>query len=212
MLLSYSTFVRSRATDNNLSNHHNNNASLLQPKSIFILAGQSNMSGRGGVINATWDGTVPPECRPNPAILRLNANLHWEEAEEPLHRDIDVNKPCGIGPGMSFSNSVLRRDPGIGLIGLVPCAIGGTNISEWRRGGTLYNQLLRRAEAAVEGGGGGLIRAILWYQGESDTESIEDAKLYRRRLHRFFTDVRSDLMSPVLPVIQVWSPSINITS
>ncbi|KAL1540374.1 putative carbohydrate esterase [Salvia divinorum] len=172
------------------------------PKSIFLLAGQSNMSGRGGVVNDTWDGVVPPQCRPDPMILRLNAALAWEEAREALHRDVDVEKTCGIGPGMPFSHLVRRRDPGIGVVGLVPCAIGGTNISEWRRGGRLYGQLMARAQAAVLGGGG-LIRAVLWYQGESDTTSHEDARLYKRRLERLFNDLRSDLLSPVMPVIQV---------
>ncbi|KAL7116988.1 hypothetical protein ACP275_03G042400 [Erythranthe tilingii] len=171
-------------------------------KSIFILAGQSNMSGRGGVVNGTWDGFVPPECRPNPMIRRLRSDLTWEEAREPLHKDVDVNKTCGIGPGMAFSNWVLERDLGLGVVGLVPCAVGGTDISRWSRGGSLYNQLLHRARAAMHGGGG-LIRAILWYQGESDTENLEDAKLYKGRLEKFFADVRSDLMSPMLPVIQV---------
>ncbi|KAK4428861.1 putative carbohydrate esterase [Sesamum alatum] len=194
MLLSYSSLVST-------SNLSRDNA--LRGKSIFILAGQSNMAGRGGVVNGTyWDGFIPPECRSNQLILRLNAGLTWEEAREPLHRDIDIEKVCGIGPGMAFSNSVLKRDLGIGVIGLVPCAIGGTNISEWRHGGRLYNQLLSRAQAALHGGGG-LIRGILWYQGESDTLSHQDAKLYKRRLVKFFTDVRSDLLSPVLPVIQV---------
>lgn len=190
MLLAYSNFVAS------------------QPKTIFILAGQSNMSGRGGVVNATWDAVVPPQCHANPLVLRLNAQLTWEEAREPLHRDIDVDKTCGVGPGMAFSNSILKRDPGIGLIGLVPCAIGGTNIKDWSRGGRLYQQLLTRAQAALHGGGG-LIRAILWYQGESDTVARDDARLYKRRLERFFNDVRSDLLSPVLPVIQVALASGN---
>ncbi|CAA2990177.1 Hypothetical predicted protein [Olea europaea subsp. europaea] len=38
------------------------------------------MAGRGGVAKGTWDGCVPRECRPDPRILRLNANLVWEEA------------------------------------------------------------------------------------------------------------------------------------
>ncbi|KAL2512615.1 protein of unknown function (DUF303) [Abeliophyllum distichum] len=120
---------------------------------------------------------------------------------EPLHRDIDVARTCGVGPGMAFANSVLEKDPSLGVIGLVPCAVGGTNISEWRRGSVLYNQLIRRANAALQGGG--VIRALLWYQGESDTAIHKDAELYKRRLVKFFDDVRSDLMSPILPVIQV---------
>lgn len=176
---------------------------------IFILAGQSNISGRGGVINhgqnglanETWDGVIPPECQSNSNILRLNAGLTWVEAQEPLHQDIDLGKVCGVGPGMSFANSVLKRDPSIGVIGLVPCAIGGTNISEWARGSVLYNHMIRRTEAALQGGG--KLQALLWYQGESDTETLEDAKLYRFRLKRLFKNVLRDLQSPTLPVIQV---------
>lgn len=41
------------------------------PKNIYILAGQCNMAGRGGVIDGIWDGIIPSECKPNPFILRL---------------------------------------------------------------------------------------------------------------------------------------------
>ncbi|XP_024972037.1 probable carbohydrate esterase At4g34215 [Cynara cardunculus var. scolymus] len=170
-------------------------------KSIFLLAGQSNMAGRGGVVNDTWDNYVPPESSPDLAILRLSADLNWQLATEPLHRDIDTNKVCGVGPGMAFASSLLRKDSSVGVVGLVPCAVGGTNISEWGRGGDLYKQLIRRAEAALEVGG--TVRGLLWFQGESDTVSREDAELYKTRLQNFILHVRADLLLPVLPVIQV---------
>ncbi|XP_024971425.1 probable carbohydrate esterase At4g34215 [Cynara cardunculus var. scolymus] len=159
------------------------------------------MAGRGGVVDDKWDGYVPPQSSPNPAILRLSADLNWQTATEPLHRDIDYLRACGVGPGMAFANSLLRHDSSIRVVGLVPCAVGGTNISEWARGGPLYSQLIRRAEAALEGGG--TIKGLLWYQGESDTVFREDAELYKRRLERFFGHVRSDLLLPALPIIQV---------
>ncbi|XP_041006574.1 probable carbohydrate esterase At4g34215 [Juglans microcarpa x Juglans regia] len=178
------------------------------PKNIFILAGQSNMAGRGGVVNdtitgvATWDGIIPPQCQPNPSVLRLSANLTWVLAHEPLHADIDVNKTNGVGPGMAFAN-VLAKDPTFGAIGLVPCAIGGTKISEWARGTFLYNQLVQRARASLIDGRGSTIQALLWYQGESDTIGKEDAESYKGKLERFFMDLRDDLQSPLLPIIQV---------
>ncbi|OIT28683.1 PREDICTED: probable carbohydrate esterase At4g34215 [Nicotiana attenuata] len=184
------------------------NCSLV--KNIFILAGQSNISGRGGVINhsnrpgvanETWDGVIPRECEANPSILRLSGGLTWVEAQEPLHKDIDVNNTCGIGPGMPFANTVLKRDPSVGVIGLVPCAVGGTSITEWAPGGFLYKQMIRRTKAATRCGG--RVRALLWYQGESDTKTLEDAKMYKRRLESFFKHVRHDLQLPTLPVIQV---------
>lgn len=172
-----------------------------QPSSVFILAGQSNMAGRGGVVNEVWDGYVPPECRPNASILSLSPAMIWGPATEPLHLGIDVNKTVGIGPGMVFAHTVLKKDPGFGVIGLVPCAAGGTNISDWGRGGHLYTRLIRRGEAAARGGA--TIQAMLWYQGESDTVNLEDARKYRSRLRRFFNHVRSDLELPNLPIIQV---------
>ncbi|XP_060173243.1 probable carbohydrate esterase At4g34215 [Lycium barbarum] len=179
-------------------------------KSIFILSGQSNMSGRGGVLiqtspsgadNLTWDGVVPLECQSNRSILRLSSQLKWVEAQEPLHKDIDATRTCGVGPGMSFANRLLKRRPNIGAIGLVPCAIGGTNVTQWARGSSLYNQMINRTKAAFHGGG--TIRGLLWYQGESDTHTLEDAKLYKLRLKRFFKHVRDDLQLPTLPIIQV---------
>ncbi|XP_060173242.1 probable carbohydrate esterase At4g34215 [Lycium barbarum] len=200
MLLAHSRWVATANVTNCISN----------VKNIFILSGQSNMSGRGGVfnqtsltgmVNLTWDGVVPPECQPNPSIVRLSAQLTWVEAQEPLHKDIDVNKTCGVGPGMSFANTLKSKDPNIGVIGLVPCAIGGTNITQWARGGWLYNEMIRRTKAALQGGG--TIRGMLWYQGESDAIELEDAQLYKSRLMKFFKYVRKDLQLPTLPVIQV---------
>ena len=165
------------------------------------------MAGRGGVTNhtatgnTTWDGIVPPECRLNRRVQRFNAELKWVKAREPLHADIDVNKTNGIGPGMAFANRILAKDSRFGVVGLMPCAIGGTNITQWEKGQFLYNEMIRRAMASMENGS--TIRALLWYQGESDTVNLEDAQSYKARLVNFFSDVRHDLNSPTLPIIQV---------
>ncbi|KAL3515317.1 hypothetical protein ACH5RR_022219 [Cinchona calisaya] len=180
----------------------------LPTKQIFILSGQSNMAGRGGVIfdhhtkHKHWDGVVPPECTPDPSnIFRLTAHLHWEEAREPLHRDIEARKTCGVGPGMSFANAVKER---VGVIGLVPCAVGGTAIKEWERGAHLYENMIKRAKAAVNhNGGGGEIKAMLWYQGESDTSSHHTAECYKDNMEKLIENVRADLNLPSLPIIQV---------
>lgn len=164
------------------------------------------MAGRGGVYNDTaknitvWDGVIPRECRSNPSILRLTAKLEWEEANEPLHGDIDVNKTNGVGPGMPFANRVVNR---FGYVGLVPCSIGGTKLSQWQKGEFLYEETVRRAKAAMVASGGGSYQAVLWYQGESDTVDMVDASVYKKRLVQFFSDLRNDLQHPNLPIIQV---------
>lgn len=168
-------------------------------KVVFILGGQSNMAGRGGVVGSHWDGMVPPECAPNPSILRLSPQLRWEEAHEPLHNGIDSNRTCGVGPGMSFANALLRSGQ-FPVIGLVPCAVGGTAIREWARGERLYDQMVRRARAAAECGE---IEAVLWYQGESDAESDAATAAYAGNLETLIANVREDLGMPQLPFIQV---------
>ncbi|KZV49292.1 putative carbohydrate esterase [Dorcoceras hygrometricum] len=158
------------------------------------------MAGRGGVDkNSHWDGVVPPECATDSCkIFRLNKHLEWEVAREPLHHDIDTKKTCGVGPGMSFANAV--KDSAA-AIGLVPCAVGGTAIKEWARGGQLYDNMVKRAKAAIDGDGE--IKALLWYQGESDTGSQHDVDCYKENMETLIRNVRDDLGLPSLPIIQV---------
>lgn len=175
-------------------------------KLIFILAGQSNMAGRGGVVANRWDGVVPSDCAPSPAVLRLSPDLRWEQAREPLHQGIDLHNVLGVGPGMPFAHAVLRsrRLPPHAAVGLVPCAQGATPITSWSRGTELYERMLARARAALSlPGGDRELAALLWYQGEADTITRRDADLYTARMEAFVRDVRRDLNMPHLLVIQV---------
>ncbi|TVU44237.1 hypothetical protein EJB05_03673, partial [Eragrostis curvula] len=175
---------------------------------VFILAGQSNMGGRGGATRGgVWDGVVPPQCAPSPHILRLNPALRWEEAREPLHAGIDQGNVVGVGPGMSFAHAVLHAHaffpPGT-VVGLVPCAQGATAITDWQRGTRLYNRMLTRTRAALaQPINNKKLAALLWYQGEADTIRREDALAYTSRMETFVRDVRRDLAMPNLLVIQV---------
>ncbi|XP_051178447.1 probable carbohydrate esterase At4g34215 [Lolium perenne] len=177
------------------------------PTLVFILAGQSNMGGRGGAtVGGRWDGYVPPQCAPSPRTLRLSPALQWEEAREPLHAGVDVGNVLGVGPGMPFAHAVLRsaRVPKGSVVGLVPCAQGGTPIANWSRGTDLYDRMVTRARAAVAGTGGrGRLAAMLWFQGETDTIRREDALAYAGRMEAMVRDVRRDLAMPDLLVIQV---------
>ncbi|XP_058734910.1 probable carbohydrate esterase At4g34215 [Vicia villosa] len=177
-------------------------------RQIFILSGQSNMGGRGGVIktphhtpNKRWNGIVPPECSPDPSILRFSAALKWEQAHEPLHYDIDTKKVCGIGPAMVFANAIRKSVPS--EIGLVPCAVGGTAIKEWARGEELYENMVKRVKESVKGDEIAEIKALLWFQGESDTLKEDDAEAYKLNMENFIHNVRQDLDLPSLPIIQV---------
>lgn len=200
------------------SNHTPTSPYAHRPKLLFLLAGQSNMAGRGAPTSP-----LPAPYLPHPRLLRLAADRRWVAASPPLHADIDTHKTCGLGPAMPFAHRLLLSSSsspsslgdesapssvsGPGgedqlVLGLVPCAVGGTRIWMWARGQPLYEAAVARARAAVAGGGGAL-GAVLWFQGESDTIEVDDARAYGGKMERLVADLREDLGSPNLLVIQV---------
>ncbi|KAG8364235.1 hypothetical protein BUALT_Bualt19G0107100 [Buddleja alternifolia] len=161
------------------------------------------MAGRGGVNKhkQQWNGVVPLECSFDTSkIFRLSSHLQWEVAREPIHHDIGTNKTSGVGLAMSFANAVKER---VGVIGLVPCAVGGSAIKDWARGTELYESMVQRAKAAAAHGGGGEIKAVLWYQGESETRSQERVDCYKENVETLIHNVREDLDLPSLPIVMV---------
>src|SRR5687767_12953069 len=93
---------------------------------LFLMMGQSNMAGRGAV--GEEDRT------PQPRVLVFTADERWEPAVEPITRD--RKSGLGVGPGLAFGKAMAERDPAV-TIGLIPCAVGGTPLSRWEKGGDL---------------------------------------------------------------------------
>ena len=158
---------------------------------IFLLAGQSNMAGRGFV--------EAEDTLSNPQVLALNKNNDWVYAKEPLH----YYEPgrTGLDCGLSFGKELSKKYGKEITIGLVPCAIGGSSIEQWLgdstyRGVTLYSNFLQKAKAAAQNG---TIKGILWHQGESNT-GIKSHVGYKQKLESFFAKVRNDLHEPELPI------------
>ncbi|HZS55998.1 MAG TPA: sialate O-acetylesterase, partial [Bryobacteraceae bacterium] len=154
---------------------------------IYLLMGQSNMAGRD-------NRNLPPPLH-NPHVLALSQG-EWIMAQEPLH-PVEKNKVAGVGPGIPFALEMLKADPKV-TIGLVPCAVGGTPLKRWVKGADLYEKALSRAKIAAQAG---VIKGVLWHQGESDTSAQQDAETYEARLAKMFKDLRADLGQPDLPIV-----------
>jgi Carbohydrate esterase, sialic acid-specific acetylesterase len=172
---------------------------------LFVLAGQSNMSGMGDI----------PEFRsePNPRIYVFGNDYHWKLAKEPVDdssNQVDLvseDRSAGVGPTISFATTLLEQNPDM-VIGLIPCAKGGSSIHEWRRNlndNTLYGSCLKRVRAASVMGE---IAGLLYFQGEIDAvdprEHPNRTLLPNRWSDEFVAlirDWRGDLNLPVLPVI-----------
>ena len=154
---------------------------------LYLLMGQSNMAGRGRI--------APEDKVPHPRVLVFTLDSKWELAVEPVTRD----KPgmLGVGPGLAFGKAMAEQQPGI-TIGLVPCAVGGTQLKLWQRGGILYSNAVDRAKLAMQDG---TLKGILWHQGESDSGTAANANTYGDRLAGMIRDIRADLGAPDLPVV-----------
>ena len=155
---------------------------------IYLLMGQSNMVGR--------DTRGLPSNENNPRILLLDTNGQWVVAKDPLHPKIG-SIDSGIGPGMSFAEQMIKADSNV-TIGLVPCAVGGTPLRRWVKGGDLYENAISLAKVAAKSG---VLKGVLWHQGESDSDQKENAESYQARLTQMFQDLRTDLNTPDLPVV-----------
>ena len=127
---------------------------------VFIMAGQSNMAGRGTV--------EPQDTITNPRILSIDSLGNWKAAQEPLH----FYEPTRVGLdcGMSFAKELMKYIPEDVTIAMIPTAVGGSAIDQWINDETyrdvaLLANLKSKTDLAKEKG---VIKGILWHQGESD--------------------------------------------
>ena len=159
---------------------------------LFLLAGQSNMAGRGQI--------TAEDRRPNPRILMLTKAGEWKPAVAPLHFD---KKSAGVGIGREFARQIVAADPTV-TVGLIPCAAGGSPISAWEPGGyhgqtnsRPYDESIRRAGTAMKTG---VLKGVLWHQGESDSKP-KLADVYEQKLHQLIVRLRMELSAEQIPFI-----------
>jgi len=155
---------------------------------VYLLMGQSNMAGR--------DTRELSTQTTDPHVLAMTPEGKWSVAKDPIHQKDGRIEP-GAGPGIPFALGMVRADATI-TIGLVPCAVGGTPLKRWVKGGDLYQLALDRAKVAVQSG---TLAGVLWLQGEADSDKQPWADTYEKRLADMFKDLRQDLGAPELPIV-----------
>ncbi len=141
----------------------------------FLLIGQSNMAGQGII------DEVPPIENEN---IKMLVNGYWRKMLVPLHREIPAS---GIGLAESFADAYAKEHNV--TVGLIPCAVGGTSLKEWREGGILYENAVNQARLADRTA---TIAGVLWHQGERDSRP-NLAPLYYEKCMKIFNALRRDL-------------------
>lgn len=172
---------------------------------VWILAGQSNMEGSGG---------LPSFSKPHRLVRAFSLRREWRRAEDPLHVQFESPDAChhggrqierasgeqwraratvGAGPGVAFGLGRLKAT-GVPQ-GLVCAALGGSSLAAWdpAAGDGLYASMLASARAT-----GQPVAGVLWYQGESDTSEKSSAG-YTENMQRLVAATRRDLRAPRLP-------------
>ena len=181
-------------------------------KLLVLLAGQSNMAGRG------YAG--PDDLTVIPNLLMIRPDGKWQYAVEPITKDRDFigtfqesgekiagndpfetvlpegsQKVVGVGLGRTFGRLLAEANPGK-TVGLIPCAVGGTSIAAWMPGGVddwdpnnfPYDNAIKKAREAQKSG---KIIAVLWHQGENDAK--KQTADYAGKLRTVIRNFRHDL-------------------
>jgi hypothetical protein len=173
---------------------------------LFILAGQSNMSGRGAVPAALK--------HTNPRVYVFGNDYLWKLAEEPVDSavgQVDMvseDRDAGMSPGLSFAETLLASKPEW-VIGLIPCAKSSSSLRDWQQNDdpkSLYGSCLKRMQQAMQKGSPA---GILFYQGEIDAgdpaiysqKNILPSDHWAGEFGQWVKAWRSDLGSPDLPVV-----------
>ena len=159
---------------------------------VFIMAGQSNMAGRGIV--------EPKDTIDDKRILSINKEGQVIIAKEPLH--FYEPERTGLDCGLSFAKALIKKIPDSISILLIPTAVGGSSISQWLndslyRNVKLFSNFLDKVEIGKQNG---IIKGILWHQGESDANQ-KNISLYKQRLGLLLSKFRTAVGNHELPVL-----------
>lgn len=169
-----------------------NNTKKQKETWVFIMAGQSNMAGRG-IVEA--QDTIT-----NARILTINKDNRIVKAKEPIHFYEPNLK--GVDCGLSFANTLTKHlDDNITIL-LTPTAVGGSSSRQWlgdsvhRNVKLLSNFKEKVAFAKTKG----TIKGILWHQGESDANA-KAIPLYKDNLTKLFSIFRDAVGNSKLPIL-----------
>lgn len=187
--------------------------STFEGEELFILFGQSNMSGFTPMLDEPWALDENVMFMVQYDCPRLNQTKDaWLVAQPPLHGCQWATNGLGLGLGDYFGKAMASAWP-TSKIGLIPNAIPAVTIDIFMKGGpspgggtkalpdgytSAYTLMVDRAKEAQKRG---RIRAILLNQGESDfNQGFGDE--WPSKVATVVADLRADLgLSDAVPFI-----------
>jgi hypothetical protein len=161
---------------------------------LYILAGQSNMAGRGPIAGDYITET-------NDHVFMLTKYKTWVQAKHPVHFDKPI---AGVGPGLAFGIVMAKENPKV-KIGLIPTAVGGSPIEHWMPGAYddatkthPWDDAVERIKFAMQYG---VIKGVIWHQGEANSNKPEQVKAYLTQIKELIGRFRQLTGNDKLPFV-----------
>lgn len=186
---------------------------------VFVVAGQSNASGRGAVKQVYSHPTLKASLNRNSYVW--TELLDWTDnptsALDPVSNDGATTSAYGsIWPNLA---TLIMADQNV-PVAFIPVPLGGSSITQWLPNeanryntATLYGAMLRRVRWAAPDG----VKAVLWLQGETDAGNtyLMPAETYADYLGALAQNIHDDFGVPTLaakifqmtglPAIRTWA-------
>ncbi|MFK7789499.1 MAG: sialate O-acetylesterase [Phycisphaeraceae bacterium] len=176
---------------------------------VYIMAGQSNMDGRGTVSALP---TALQAAQPNARIYYANPN---DGAATTRSGWTDLAPGYSIGPGassipsntfgpeVSFGGAIASAVPTGNKVAIIKVSKGGTSLQfDWSPTGFMYQALVTEVgtalQALADNGDTATVRGMVWHQGESDVSDINN---YQGNLEELIANVRAIVNDDALPFV-----------
>lgn len=181
---------------------------------VYLLAGQSNMDGRGAVEELTEEQRQPFE-----SVIIYYRNIvqdsaGWHPLAPGFSHPPKFKKRLPshtFGPELGFAFEMVKAEPNRRLA-LIKASKGGTSLrKDWQPGlkdqpetqGTCYQNFVETIQLATDKltrvGHTFELRGLLWHQGEADSKSRP--QVYEARFREFVARIQEDIGVNDLPVV-----------
>ena len=163
---------------------------------IYVVAGQSNASGRG---------TSPNQyAHPVLRAALFGNDDRWKDLVDPVDSaagqvdrvSADGDAGGSVWPLLATELMAAENVP----VAFVPCAKSGSSIVRWEEhpaashpSRTLFGSMLRRVRAV-----GGRVRAVLFWQGEADARRLTSRQAYAAGLRSLAAALAHDCRAPLV--------------
>lgn len=172
---------------------------------VYILAGQSNMSGTNNPLVSELPASLLVSVPDVFIKVNGDVNYNWQVLRPGLGATLN-----NFGPELTFGNDAFNKFGG-DKTAIIKFSYGCTTLNDdWRppsSGGTLgwlYTNFINDINASLDSLKRNYsieIMGVCWMQGEYDALDITKANNYQTNLINFIGDIRTELNLPQLPFV-----------